>query len=53
MITAGLVPRDLAVERFAFLAQRFRGRRNAIKDFTHTASEFAFWVYPDGTLFDA
>jgi hypothetical protein len=53
MITAGSVPRDLAVERFAFLAQRFCGRRNAIKDFTHTAPEFVFWIYPDGTLFDA
>ncbi|MEY9904860.1 hypothetical protein ABIA35_001076 [Catenulispora sp. MAP12-49] len=53
MITTGSVPRDLAVERFAFLAQRFRGRRNAIKEFTHTAPEFVFWIYPDGTLFDA
>lgn len=53
MITAGSVPRDLAAERFAFLAQRFRGRRNAIKEFTHAAPEFVFWIFPDGTLFDA
>ena len=53
MITTGSVSRDLAVERFAFLAPHFRSRRNAIKEFTHTAPEFVFWIFPDGTLFDA
>jgi hypothetical protein len=45
--------RDVAVERFGFLAARFRGRRNAVKDFTHAAPEFVFWIFPDGVLFDA
>lgn len=53
MITTGSVPRDIAANRFPFLAEHVRGRRNAIKTFTHTAPEFVFWVYPDGTLFDA
>lgn len=53
MLTVGSVPRDLAAERFGFLGARFRGRRAAIKEFTHTAPEFVFWVFPDGTLFDA
>lgn len=53
MITIGSVSRDLAAERFEFLADRYRGRRTAIKEFTHAAPEFVFWVFPDGTLFDA
>lgn len=53
MITAGSVPRELAAERFEFLAEHYRGRRNAIKAFTHAAPEFVFWIYPDGSLFDA
>lgn len=53
MITVGSVPRELAAERFEFLADRYRGRRNAIKEFTHAAPEFVFWIYPDGALFDA
>jgi hypothetical protein len=53
MITVGSLSREAAAERFAFLAQRFRGRRAAIKEFTHTAPEFVFWIYPDGRLLDA
>lgn len=53
MITVGSVGRDLAAERFDFLAERYRGRRSAIKVFTHRAPEYVFWVFPDGTLFDA
>lgn len=53
MITVGSVTREHAAERFAFLAKNFRGRRNAIKNFTHTAPEFVFWIFPEGTLFDA
>ncbi|GAA1984189.1 hypothetical protein [Catenulispora subtropica] len=53
MLTVGSLPRDLAAERFEFLAERRRGRRAAIKDFTHAAPEYVFWIYPDGTLFDA
>lgn len=53
MITIGSVSRESATERFEFLAPKFRGRRNAIKDFTHAAPEFVFWIFPDGRLFDA
>lgn len=53
MITVGSVTRQKATERFEFLADRFRGRRAAIKDFTHASPEFVFWIFPDGTLFDA
>lgn len=40
-------------ETFAFLAPRFRGRRNAIKELTHAQPDFVFWIYPDGRLHDA
>ena len=53
MLTLGSVSRDSAAERFAFLATHVRGRRAAIKQFTHTAPEFVFWIFPDGRLFDA
>lgn len=53
MITVGSVSRDTAADRFAFLRARYRGRRGAIKEFTHAAPEFVFWIYPDGTLFNA
>ncbi|MBI1290548.1 hypothetical protein GC173_04810 [bacterium] len=32
---------------------RFRGRRKAIKELTHFAPDFVFWIYPDGRLHDA
>jgi hypothetical protein len=41
------------VERFPFLAETFRGRRAAIREFTHVAPDFVFWIFPDGRLFDA
>jgi hypothetical protein len=53
MITLGSVSRELAQARFDFLAERFRGRRSAIKAFTHRAPDFVFWIYPDRRLFDA
>ena len=53
MITIGSVSRDEATASFPFLALRFRGRRNAIKDFTHLDPDFVFWIFPDGRLFDA
>jgi hypothetical protein len=53
LIELGSVPRLLAATRFPFLAARFRGRRRAIKDFTHRDPDFVFWIYPDGVLFDA
>ncbi|WP_194909913.1 hypothetical protein [Catenulispora rubra] len=53
MITIGSVARGLAAERFEFLAEQYRGRRNAIKTFTHAAPEFVFWIFPGGALFDA
>ena len=53
MITVGSVSRDVASQNFEFLAKRYKGRRKAIKEFTHLSPEFVFWIYPDGTLFDA
>ncbi|GAA5118194.1 hypothetical protein JIN84_16320 [Luteolibacter yonseiensis] len=53
MITIGSISRATASEAFPFLAEKFPGRRNAIKDFTHLAPDFVFWIYPDGTLYDA
>ncbi|AVP96828.1 hypothetical protein C7S18_06260 [Ahniella affigens] len=53
MITTGSITRDVAASRFEFLGERFRGRRTAIKNFTHAAPEFVFWIFPDGRLFDA
>jgi hypothetical protein len=53
MITVGSITRDAAAARFPFLAERFSGRRRAIKDFTHFAPDFVFWIYPDGELHDA
>ena len=53
MINAGSVSRDEAARKFPFLAAHFSGRRKAIKDFTHLAPDFVFWIYPNGDLFDA
>jgi hypothetical protein len=53
MITLGSVSRNTAAERFAFLAEKYSGRRSAIREFTHRDPDFVFWVYPDGTLFNA
>ena len=53
MINTGSVARDVAALRFEFLAERYRGRRTAIKKFTHAAPEFVFWIFPNGKLFDA
>lgn len=53
MITIGSISRDEAVLIFEFLAYDFRGRRSALRAFTHTDPEFVFWIYPDGKLLDA
>src|SRR5262249_50154645 len=53
MVTLGSVSRDDASRVFPFLSLQFRGRRNAIKEFTHRDPEFVFWIFPDGRLFDA
>ena len=53
MITVGSVPREVATERFAFLAAKYRGRRKEIKAFTHRDPDFVFWIYPGGQLYDA
>ena len=53
MLTIGSTSRDAATERFAFLAEKFAGRRRAIKEFTHRDPDFVFWIYPDGRLHDA
>ncbi len=53
ILTQGSVSREEASEWFPFLAPRYKGRRKAIKEFTHTAPDFVFWIFPDGELFDA
>ena len=53
MITSGSITRETAEVDFPFLAKHFRGRRKAIKDFTHLSPDFVFWIYPNGDLFDA
>lgn len=53
MLTIGSVSRPDAARAFVFLAEGFRGRRNAIRELTHGAPEYVFWIYPDGRLHDA
>ncbi len=53
MITIGSIPREVAAERFAFLAKTYGGRQRAIKEFTHRDPDFVFWIYPDGRLHNA
>jgi hypothetical protein len=53
IITEGSITREQSSLWFPFLAARYRGRRKAIKDFTHTAPDFVFWIFPNGELFDA
>ncbi len=53
MITLGSVTREEAAQAFPFLASRFSGRRRALKELTHRDPDFVFWIFPDGTLFDA
>jgi len=53
MITVGSILRHEIAGRFPFLAERFGGRRAAIKELTHRAPDFVFWIFPDGRLHDA
>lgn len=53
MLTEGSISREDAASLFPFLAESFSGRRRAIKDFTHLAPDYVFWIYPDGELHDA
>lgn len=53
MITFGSVSRADAAQRFPFLATGYRGRRAAIREFTHRDPDFVFWIAPDGRLLDA
>lgn len=53
MITTGSISREKATEMFPFLEKRYRGRRKALKEYTHTYPEFVFWIYPNGDLFNA
>lgn len=52
-MTVGSISRTAATQIFPFLAKKFTGRRKAIKDFTHLAPDYVFWIYPDGELHDA
>jgi hypothetical protein len=53
LLSLGSISRSQAAERFPFLSPRFRGRRAAIKEFTHRDPDFVFWIFPDGRLHDA
>jgi hypothetical protein len=53
VITVGSVSRSEISAVFPFLAEKFSGRRNAIKELTHGRPDFVFWVFPDGRLHDA
>jgi hypothetical protein len=53
LLTVGSIPRDQAASWFSFLAERFRHRRDAIRQLTHGQPEFVFWIYPDGQIHDA
>ncbi len=53
MITVGSISRESAANLFPFLAEKYRGRRKAVKNFTHLAPDYVFWIYPDGSLYDA
>ncbi len=53
MITAGSISREEATNSYPFLAKKYPGRRKAIKEFTHRDPDFVFWIYPDGSIFDA
>lgn len=53
MITVGSLTREDAAAVFPFLAEDFAGRRGAIKEFTHRAPDFVFWISPEGRLYDA
>jgi hypothetical protein len=53
VITVGSVSREEAAERFAFLSPKARGRRTALREFTHRDPELVFWIAPDGRLLDA
>lgn len=53
MITVGSVSREEAAARFSFLSPRARGRRTAVREFTHRDPELVFWITPEGGLLDA
>lgn len=53
MLSLGSISREDAAKRFPFLAAHFRGRRAAVREFTHRDPDFVFWVHPDGKLIDA
>lgn len=53
MITVGSVSREQAARWFPFLSPSARGRRAAMREFTHRDPEFVFWISPEGKLYDA
>ncbi len=53
MVTVGSVSREDAAEQYEFLAERYPGRRAAIRELTHAYPELVFWVSPEGRLIDA
>lgn len=53
MLTVGSISREEASRAFPFLAEKFSGRRNAIRDLTHAQPEVVFWISPAGEFLDA
>lgn len=53
MFSTGSVDRFDAAERFPFLGKRFKGRRKALREFTHRDPDYVFWISPEGQLIDA
>ncbi len=52
-VTVGSIDRAAAAERLPFLAAKYKGRRNAIREVTHTQPDLAFWISPEGRFIDA
>ncbi len=53
MLSLGSISREDATARFPFLASHYKGRRSAIREFTHRDPDFVFWIYPNGNLGNA
>ena len=53
LVTVGSVDREVASEHLPFLATKYSGRRNAIREVTHTQPDLVFWISPEGRFIDA
>jgi hypothetical protein len=53
LVTVGSITREQAAAQLPFLAARYGGRRNAIREITHTQPDLVFWISPEGRFIDA